>query len=198
MARQVRQALTRARFPIVLMMCTYAGAVTVGAIMAHTGNAFALRTGDHLVARAHAEDPASLALAKGNRFQAAGWDFSRNLLLGAIPNTIGGLAIGIPYLMATYRGWVGGIVSVDRRHVSRLKDPQERTYYLVTLLLQLIPYSLAGGAGVRVGVAYLRRRQNPGPLWMGLPREAVGDVLLIYVLVVPLFALASVWEFLMR
>lgn len=179
-------------------MCTYAGAVTIGAIMVHSGNEFALRTSDRLVARAHAEDPASLALAGGHRLQAAAWDFGRNLFLGAIPSTIGGLAIGIPYLMATYRGWVGGIVSVDRSHVSRLSDSRERTYYLVTLLLQLIPYSLAGGAGVRVGLAYLRRRRNPGPQWMGLPREAVADVLWNYVLVVPLFALASLWEFLMR
>lgn len=107
----------------------------------------------------------------------------------------GGLAIGIPYLMAAYRGWVGGIVSVDKRHISRLNDPREGTYYFVTLLLQIVPYSLAGGAGVRVGVAYLRRRQNPGPLWMGLPREAVVDVLWIYLLVVPLFALDRFWSF---
>ncbi len=196
--RRVTLALARARIPIVLMVCVYAGAVTIGAIMVHSGNAFALRAGDRLVARAHAQDPASLALAKGHRLQAAGWDFGRNLVLGAIPGTISGLAIGIPYLMAMYRGWVGGIVSVDNRHASRLRDPGERTYYLVTLVLQLIPYSLAGGAGVRVGMAYLRRRQNPGPTWIGLPQVAVRDVLWIYLLVVPLFALASLWEFLMR
>ncbi len=195
---RLRQALARAHVPIALLMCTYAAAVIVGATMAHTGNAFALRTGDRLVALANAGDPASLALAKGHRIQAAGWDFSRNLFLGAIPSTVGGLAVGIPYLVATYRGWVGGIVSVDRRHISRLRDSRERTYYLLTLVLQLLPYSLAGGAGVRVGLAYLRRRQNPGPLWIGLPREAVADVLWIYLLVLPLLALASLWEFLMR
>jgi hypothetical protein len=180
------------------MICTYAGAVTIGAIMVHTGNAFALRTGDRLVERAHAQGPASLALAKGHRLEAAAWDFGRNLVLGAIPSTISGLAIGIPYLTAMYRGWVGGIVSVDNKHASRLRDPRERIYYVATLVLQLTPYSLAGGAGVRLGLAYLRRRQNPGRTWFGLPLEAVRDVLWIYVLVVPLFAVASLWEFLMR
>jgi hypothetical protein len=34
--------------------------------------------------------------------------------------------------------------------------------------LQLIPYALAGGAGARLGLAYLRRRQSPGPAWLGL------------------------------
>lgn len=180
------------------MMCTYAAAVTIGAIMVHAGNEFALRTRDRIVSRARTQDPSSLALAKGHRFRAAAWDFSRNLGLGAIPNTVSGLAVVVPYLTATYRGWVGGIVSVDRKHTSRLSDPQERIYYLVTLVLQLIPYSLAGGAGVRLGLAYLRRHNNPGPRWFGLPLEALRDVLWIYVLVVPLFAMASLWEFLMR
>ena len=146
--------------------------------------------------RAH--DPSSRALASGHRIEAATWDFSRNLVLGAVPSTIGGLAIVIPYITATYRGWVGGIVSVDSKHRSRLGESSERTYYLVTLLLQLIPYSLAGGAGVQMGVAYLRKRRNPGPTWLGIPKASVRDVLWIYVVVVPLFAVASLWEFLMR
>jgi hypothetical protein len=196
--RRVTLPLVRARVPIALMICSYAGAVTTGAIMVHTANAFALRTRDRLVARAHAQDPASLALAKGHPLEAAAWDFSRNLFLGAIPSTITGLTIGFPYLTAIYRGWVGGIVSVDNQHTSRLKDPAERAYYLVTLVLQLVPYSLAGGAGVHVGLAYLRRHRNPGLTWIGLPQEAVRDVLWIYLLVVPLFALASLCEFLVR
>jgi uncharacterized membrane protein SpoIIM required for sporulation len=89
-------------------------------------------------------------------------------------------------------------VSVDARHQSRLHDPAERLYYLVTLALQLVPYTLAGGAGVQAGLAYLRRARRPGPRWLGLPRHAVIDVAWIYVLIVPLFFVASLWEFLMR
>lgn len=180
------------------MLCVHAGGVLSGAIMVHGGSPFALRYRDQLVARAHAQDPASLALAKGHRLEAAAWDFGRNLVLGAIPSTVGGLAIGVPYLIAMHRGWVGGIVSVDGNHVSRLIDPAERKYYLLTLVLQLIPYSLAGGAGVRLGLAYLRRHPKPPQTWIGLPMDALHDVLWIYLLVVPLFAIASLWEFLAR
>ncbi|HSB89718.1 MAG TPA: stage II sporulation protein M [Anaerolineales bacterium] len=191
-------AMRRAWLPTALMFCVHAGSVLVGAIMVNNGNPFALRYRDQLVARAHLQDPSSLALASGHRLEAAAWDFSRNLLLGAVPSTVGGLGIGIPYLIAIHRGWVGGIVSIDSSHVSRLIDPAEREYYLLTLILQLIPYSLAGGAGVRLGLAYLRRPKSGEPTWIGLPQEALRDVLWIYTLVVPLFAIASLWEFLAR
>ena len=196
--RRLTVALRRALVPTAFMLCVHAGGVLVGALMVNNGNPLALRYRDQLVARAHAQDPASLALASGHRLQAAAWDFSRNLLLGAIPSTVGGLAIGVPYLIAIHRGWVGGIVSVDGNHVSRLADPAERQYYLLTLVLQLIPYSLAGGAGVRLGLAYIGRHQSPEPTWIGLPQEALRDVLRIYMLVVPLFAIAFIWEFLAR
>lgn len=167
--------------------------------MVHTGNEFALTYGDGLVARAHASDPAAIALQKGDRMNAALLDFGRNLVLGAAPATASGLAVVTAYPIVAYRGWVGGIVSVDRRHVSRLADSREATYYLLTLVLQLIPYTLAAGAGVNVGWAYFRPRPYyRGAKWIGYPKEAVFDVLRIYVLVVPLFLVASLWEFLAR
>ena len=67
------------------------------------------------------------------------------------------------------------------------------------LILQLIPYSLAGGAGVNLGIAYLRPPPiYQGDKWYGLPKEALRDVLRLYLLVVPLFFVASLWEFLAR
>jgi hypothetical protein len=175
--------------------------VLAGALMVHAGNQFALDFADTLVAQAHATDPSSLALQRGDRLGAALSDFSRNLLLGAVPNTVSGCAVVIPYPLVTFRGWVGGIVSVntDAAHTSRLADPGEAIYYLVTLILQLIPYTLAGGAGVNLGLAYLRPRPcYQGAKWFGLPSEAVRDVLRIYVLVVPLVFVASLWEYLAR
>lgn len=86
-------------------------------------------------------------------------------------------------------------MSVNRKHISRLSTVCGAIPYLGTLLLQLIPYSLAGGAGVYLGWAYLRRRQSIGPLIWGFPREAVRDVFRIYTLIVPLFAIASLFEF---
>ena len=179
----------------------YLASVIAGAVMVHTGNQFALDFTDNLVAQAHSEDPSSLALQRGDRLGAALSDFSRNLLLGAVPNTVSGLAVVIPYPLAAFRGWVGGIVSVntDDAHTSRLADPGEAVYYLVTLILQLIPYTLAGGAGVNLGIAYFRPLPfYQGDKWLSLPSEAVRDVLRIYVLIVPLFFVASLWEFLMR
>jgi hypothetical protein len=197
----VPRALSRARAAIISIGLVYLASVIAGAVMVHTGNQFALDFADNLVAQAHSDDPSSLALQRGDRIGAALSDFSRNLLVGAVPNTITGLAVVIPYPLVAFRGWVGGIVSVntDAAHTSRLADWGEAVYYIITLILQLIPYTLAGGAGVNLGMAYLRPRHfYRGDKWLTLPSEAVRDVLRIYVLVVPLFLVASLWEYLMR
>ncbi len=185
----------RARVPIFTIAATYAGFLLLGMAFVHAGNGFALRERDAIVNRAYARDPAAIAFKQNRRLRAAALDFTRNLFLGAIPNTVGGIAIVLPYPLAGYRGWVGGIVSVDRKRISRLSTVHGAIPYLGTLLLQLVPYSLAGGAGVYLGWAYLRRRQSTGPLIWGFPTQAVRDVLRIYTLIVPLFAIASLFEF---
>ena len=196
---QVFRALLRARLGVLTMALTYVLGVASGMVMVHTGNESALAYRDSLVARARASDPSLIALRQGNRLTAALWDFGRNLLLGAVPNTIAGLSVVVPYPLAAHRGWVGGIVSVDSAHLSRLTQPSEALYYLVTLILQLVPYSLAGGAGVNLGIAYLRPQPfYQGDKWYGVPKEAIRDALRIYLLVAPLFLVASLWEFLAR
>jgi len=189
-------ALRAAWRPSVIMMLVYAITVTVGALMAHQGNRLALGARDAIVAHALNVDPASRAYARDSRWEAAAWDFSRNLVLGGVSSTVLGLAIVLPYGTAAYRGWVGGIVAVDGKHRSRLHDPRSALYYLLTLLLQLVPYSLAGGAGVRLGLRYLRSSASRRQRWLGLPRDALADALWIYALVVPLFLVDSIWEFL--
>ena len=125
--------------------------------------------------------------------------FSSNLFLDAVPSTIGGLGVIFPYPLAAYRGWVGGIVSVDEHHASRFAQSGNAIYYLITLVLQLIPYSLAGGAGVHLGLAYYRIHSgSQAAKWYELPQPALLDVARIYLLVVPLFLIASLWEFLAR
>ncbi|HEU5181817.1 MAG TPA: hypothetical protein VFW45_13600, partial [Candidatus Polarisedimenticolia bacterium] len=66
----------------------------------------------------------------------------------------------------------------------------------VTLAFQLAAFTLAGGGGLHLGWAYLRRR-GPfiGPEWFRLPRPALIDVGLLYLLIVPMFAIGSIWEF---
>jgi len=179
------------------MAATYAISIGTGATMAHTGNRFALDFRDSLVARSHRNDPSSRADDAGDHLRAAAIDFSRNLGMAAIPETVGGILIVPPIALAAYRGWVGGIVSVDSHHASRLATPRSAIYFLVTMILQVTAFILAGGAGLHLGWSLLKKR-GPfvGPSWFRLPGPALHDVVRIYALVIPLFAIGSTWEFL--
>jgi hypothetical protein len=139
-----------------------------------------------------------LLLIRVKDWKATFIDFAGNLFIGAVPQTITGLTVVSPYIFAVYRGWVGGVVSIDSQHRSRLSETKQMLYYIITLLLQLIPYSLAGGAGVRLGLTYFQRykKYRTEKKWHGYPIEAVLDVARVYALVVPLFLIASLWEFL--
>ncbi len=194
-------AVKRARIPILTVALTYGLTVLVGILMVSVSAfrvQFALDYRDQLVNQAHSGSDATInALQSGNRLQAALSDFGGNLFLGAVPNTIAGLGIVTSYPLVAFRGWVGGIVSVDDQHASRLAQPSEAVYYLVTLLLQLIPYRLGGGAGVQLGLSFYKNYSNRQVAkWIGLPKAALLDVARIYCLVVPLFLVASLWEFL--
>ena len=192
----VIRALYRARMAILTVALTYFVTVIIGMVMAHAGNGFAQASRDRIVANAQSS-PSLVSLAHDDRLRAALLDFSANLF-AAIANTITGLGVVLAYPIVAYRGWIGGIVSVDGAHLSRLADSRSAIYYLVTLVLQLIPYSLSGGAGVNMGLAYFRPRPYyQGEKWLGIPKEAIRDVARIYLLVIPMFLLASLWEFLL-
>jgi len=126
MIRAILRALSRNRIAILTVALTYAISVTIGITMVHFGNEFALSYRDSLAANARANDPAAIALRKGDKISAALLDLGRNLLLGAVPETVGGIAVVPPYPLAAYRGWVGGIVSVDDDHASRLTNPPKQ------------------------------------------------------------------------
>ncbi len=193
----ISRAIHRARYPILTIVGTYILSVLVGIIMVHAGNKFALTYGDRLVGTAQ-QTSTGQAVQRGDNLRAALSDFAGNLTIGALPKTLMGFGIVFPYPWVAYQGWVGGIVSVRRDHTSRLNDLRSATYYLLTLILQLIPYSLAVGAGVNVGVSLFRPLADyQGPKWLGLfPKEALRDLGWVYVLVMPLFLVASLWEFL--
>jgi len=196
MLNQINSAVRNARAGILIIAMIYAVSLGAGVIMAHTGNRFALAYRDALVARAHRIYPAARANDAGSPGLAAAIDFSRNLGLAAIPDTIGGLTLVLPVVFASYRGWVGGIVSINRNHESRLRRMRPAVYYVITLALQLSAFTLAGGAGLHLGWAFVRKR-GPfvGPAWFRLPRPALMDVARLYLLMVPLFALGSLWEY---
>ena len=165
--------------------------------MVHTGNSFAVSYRDKIVSNAKAS-PITIALNKGNRIEAALLDASGNLIV-AISNTLGGLGILFPYPFIAYRGWIGGIVSIDNMHASRFADSWEATYYSITLVLQVIPSVLAGGIGVNLGLSYYRPKSYyQGKKWLGISQEAIRDVVRVYYIVIPLLLIASLWEFGLR
>jgi uncharacterized membrane protein SpoIIM required for sporulation len=193
--QSVIRALHRARLPILAFMATYSLAVLIGIVLVHAGNEFALSTRDVFVARA--QTGAILkAFHEGDRLTAALLDFGGNTLT-AIANTISGLSIIVPYPIAAFRGWIVGIVSVNSSHVSRLTVPHDAFYYIITVVLQLIPHSLAGGAGVYLGLSFIRPSpSDQGEKWLGLSKKAIHDLFRIYLIIIPLFLIASLWEFL--
>jgi len=195
--RLVTQAVHRARWAILSVAAVNAMGVIVGALMVHSGNEFALTYGDKLVARAQKQDAAAISYHQGHRLAAAAKDFAMNLMVGGVPMTLTGLTVVSPYGFGAYRGWVGGIVSVDRNHESRLRDWRKGAYYLIALVLQLIPYSLAGGIGVHLGLCFFKSfPYYTGGKVGGYPKEAIWDVIRVYELIIPLFLIASFWEFL--
>jgi hypothetical protein len=191
-------AIGRSRAAVLSIAATYAVSVLIGIAMVSSGNAFALDRRDQIVGAAQSTETI-VALRAGEPVRAALLDFASNLVLGGVTSTILGVAVVGVYPIAAYRGWVGGIVSVDAGHRSRLSDPSDAVYYLVTLVLQLIPYSIAGGMGVQLGLDAWRAVWRPRPdTWLGLPTDRLRDVADAYVLVVPLFLVAALWEFLAR
>jgi hypothetical protein len=188
-------ALHRARWGVLSVGLVYLASVLVGIGMATMGVPVALERRDALVAAAQGES-VLLAYRRGDRLQAALLDFRGNLLLGGVTSSLVGTTVVGIYPVVAYRGWVGGIVSVDGAHRSRLAEPGEAAYYVVTLVLQLIPATLAGGVGVSVGWRAWRPRGEA--TWLGFPRQGLRDVARLYVLIAPLFLVASLWEFLAR
>jgi hypothetical protein len=193
----VSAALGRARYSIYSVAGVYGLSVLVGILMVHAGSTFALNARNQLVNSAQQESP-RLAANQGDNLKAALLDFAGNLVIGAVPKTVSGLGIIFPYPLVAYQGWVGGIVSAGGNGASRFDDPRSAFYYLLTIVLQLIPYSLATGAGVNAGISMFRPQPYyQGQKWLSIfPKEALLDILRIYSWVVPIFLVASLWEFL--
>lgn len=196
--KKIKMALYNSRKQTIGVALIYVFSVTTGIYMAHAKNRFALDFADKLVAKAQRNDNAAIAYREGNYFKAAIIDFGQNLFLGSIPQTLTGLTIISPFGFAAFRGWVGGIVSVDNQHNSRLRNTKKALYYFITLILQLIPYSLAGGIGVKLGLSYFKKfpEYSNNKRFLGYPNGALKDVAFIYILIIPLFLIASLWEFL--
>ena len=91
-------------------------------MMVNSGNHLALSTRDKIIGHAMHKDRALIHYIHGNHYSAILLDFSENLFIGSLTQTVVGLSIVIPYITVSLQGWIGGIVSVDYNHLSRLKN----------------------------------------------------------------------------
>jgi len=196
--RRTGLAFRRTRGPLVASAVTYLAFVGAGIILASAAVPFAVSQRDAIVEGA-ASSSVTQAENRGDHLRAALLDFGSNLFLGAVPTSVTGLTVVGPFPIAAYRGWVGGVVSIDSHHQSRLAAPGSAVYYVVTLLLQLAGYILTMAAGVHVGLSAWRARNDQSlRSWAGirLPKAALADAGCLYLLAVPIFLVGSLWEFL--
>jgi len=193
---RVQLAIHRARLGVLLMGCAYAIGLTVGMVSVHMGCQRSLAFRDRIVSKAQASSSILRYSSAGRPIAAATLDFGGNLL-GATLTACAGWYAPAPFPLAIYRGWIGGIVSVDGNHRSRFRTTEGGFYYGLVGALQLVGYILSGGAGVNLGFA--RTRPTPeykGSRLLGVPIEAIRDAAYIYILVIPIFAIGSALEFL--
>lgn len=191
-------AVKRCKTYAFTVFVTYCISCLIGIMMSQNGNNFALSYRDKIVGQSVKTDKASINYLKGNNFSAALHDFKGNLLFGAVPQTLMGFSIIIPYFTVLRQGWVGGIVSVDSEHKSRFRNFKSTIYYFFVLLLQYIPYSLSVGAGIKCGIDFYNdNKLNGWMIWKyRIHKTSLIDLGYIYILVVPLFFIASCFEFL--
>jgi hypothetical protein len=190
-------AISRARTPIIQISIVNLLSILIGIIMVHSDVQYSIKYRDNLVTQSYQKDAASISYKKGDKFKAAVIDFSMNLCAGAIPLTITGFSVFPPYAISAFRGWIGGIVSIDGFHKSRFRTFNSAFYYIVTLILQIIPYSLSGGMGVYMGLAFFKKyKDNTVKKVLGMPKETLMDVAYVYIFISVLFFIASLWEFL--
>jgi len=195
----IYSAVKRCKLYVLTIFLTYCISCFIGIIMVHNGNALALSYRDKIVGQAIKTDKAAINYQKGNNFSAALFDFGGNLFLGAVPQTVMGFGIVIPYFSTSVQGWVGGIVSIDSERKSRFDNYKSAFYYLFVLLLQFIAYSLAIGAGIKCGIDFYNNnnKKNSWLIWKyKIQKESLLDLGLVYILVIPIFFIASCFEFL--
>ncbi|HET7732187.1 MAG TPA: hypothetical protein VFK48_19345 [Usitatibacter sp.] len=198
MIARIIEAFRRCRLYALSIFLMYVLSSAAGIFMAHGGSTLALEQRDRIVKTALASDKSSIAHRSGDHVTAALFDAAGNLFFAAVPQTVLGLAVVPPYFSVAYQGWIGGIVSVDGKHRSRFRSARATSYYFIVLLLQFIPFSLCIGAGVRCGVELYRQNADVG--WrfsqFRVPRQALVDVGCAFAVAIPLFLVASAFEFL--
>ena len=186
--------LRRARFAIATIAVIHIVGVLTGAVMVRSQNRFALHFMDKMVSTAWKTSPILHDLGEGAPFKAASLDTLGNAS-SALGELGGGYCLPVGYAMAFCRGWIGGIVSVDYNGQNRLTTQAATEYYLAVMVLQLIGFILAGGAGINIGLASFCKTAYSRVKWSVPPRQAVTDAIIIYLCSLPFFAAGSLIEF---
>jgi hypothetical protein len=99
-ASRIIKALLRCKPFALSIFLTYLLSSSVGILMAQAGNRIALARRDKTVQKALASDKASIAYQSGNPATALALDFAGNLFYAAIPQTVAGLGVILPYFSA--------------------------------------------------------------------------------------------------
>jgi len=191
----VFRAVRRARLPVATIALSYLVSLIIGIAMVHAGSRFALERRDRLVRHGESNDPAGIAFRQGKLIKAFAIEFGRDTYRSVV-KTLAGLTIILPYPLAVQGGWYGGILSLDSNHESLLRDPFDAAYYFCFEILQFTAASLAAGAGLNLTIACFRPLPDyQGDKWFFVPREALRDLLRIYLLVIPLIFVSAAWKY---
>ena len=198
MKNLILEAIAGSRIYALSIFLVYVISCTVGILMVQSGNRLALSQRDKIVSAAVQNDKAAHDYQSGKKLTATLYDFAGNVFMAAIPQTVGGLAILPPYFTVAYQGWVGGIVSVNGLHQSRFTNLKATAYYFIVLLLQFAAFSLSIGAGIKWGVDTYRHNTQVGwRIWkFRIPKKSIVAVSCVYLVSLPIFFLASCFEFL--
>ena len=186
------------RLYVLSIFLVYVIPSTIGILMVHTGNQFALSQRDKIVGAALRTDKAAMNHHSGDKLTAALYHFGGNVFIAAIPQTVTGLAIAPPYFTVAYQGWVGGIVSVDGSHQSRFTSFKPSANYFIVLLLQIAAFSPSIVAGIKCGVdTYKHSTEVSWRFWkFRIPKESIVAVSHVYLVSLSIFLFASCFEFL--
>ena len=188
-------AFQRCRKLCISVLLVYIISCTIGSMMVHLDNKFALAVRDKIIGNAVTSDKAVINYNSGNNFKASIIDFSENLFLGSTVQTAFGLGIVIPYFTTFLQGWIGGIVTVDGNHKSRFSKWRSAFYFLIVFMLQISAYSLCIGAGIRLGIETYKQNKNTPIAKYKLHKQSLKDIALMYILATPIFLVASFFEF---
>ncbi len=127
----------------------------------------------------------------GNLFLKILYTFTFNLSIGAFLSTtvIGGVLFFMPYLIAVWRGFIVGLLfyGVDA-------TPGVAVAFYGTFILEFGAYTISSVAGTDIGLSLLFPTRKGVESRKDAFRLAVADARRLYILVVALLLLASIWE----